>query len=186
MKNYYQILGLDQNATLEQIKKAYRTLAKKWHPDKNPDPRARAVFIALTEAYQVLGDEDMRVLYDLKLGRQRSREAMLRQKEENYREWFDRYQEQAHRQAEDYAGSSFSDFEQSPIYRTAMVLNKVYDYIFFGIGLVMTLGPGTMWYIRESNLPDGRPWHHMIGPSVLGMVFTYGIYHFLFKNKDDE
>lgn len=55
----YDILGIPLNATDDEIKLAYRKLAREWHPDKNPDdPEAAAKFILLTKAYQALSDEE--------------------------------------------------------------------------------------------------------------------------------
>ena len=51
MNNYYQILGLDSNASIDEVKKAYKKLAIKWHPDKNSSPEATEKFRQITEAY---------------------------------------------------------------------------------------------------------------------------------------
>lgn len=64
MKNYYQILGVDHNASAEEIKKAYRNLALKWHPDKNKSLQASAKFKEISEAYQVLSKQNKRMEYD--------------------------------------------------------------------------------------------------------------------------
>jgi len=63
-KDYYAILGVPRNATLEQIKEAYRRLAKEYHPDKNPSPEAEERFKLINEAYQVLSDPAKRAEYD--------------------------------------------------------------------------------------------------------------------------
>ena len=55
-KNYYQILGVSKKATDEDIKKAYRKMALKYHPDKNSNPGAEAKFKEIAEAYDVLRD----------------------------------------------------------------------------------------------------------------------------------
>ncbi|GAB3815143.1 DnaJ C-terminal domain-containing protein [Pontibacter rugosus] len=64
-KDYYKILGVDKKAAQSDIKKAYRSLAKKYHPDKNKDNKAAEdKFKDISEAYEVLGDEEKRRQYD--------------------------------------------------------------------------------------------------------------------------
>lgn len=64
-KDYYKILGVDRKATEEEIKRAYRKLALKYHPDHNPnDKTAEDKFKELNEAYQVLGDAEKKARYD--------------------------------------------------------------------------------------------------------------------------
>ncbi|MBD2481122.1 DnaJ C-terminal domain-containing protein [Planktothrix sp. FACHB-1365] len=64
-KDYYSILGLDKAATADDIKKAYRKLARKYHPDMNPgNKQAEASFKEVNEAYEVLSDTDKRGKYD--------------------------------------------------------------------------------------------------------------------------
>ena len=67
MKDYYQTLGVPENATSEQIKEAFRKLAFKYHPDKNPgsEKEAELKFKEINEAYAVLGNPDKRRQYDL-------------------------------------------------------------------------------------------------------------------------
>ena len=63
-RDYYVVLGVSHNATSEEIRSAYRVLAKKYHPDLNKDPGAEETFKQVNEAYSVLGDEQRRVAYD--------------------------------------------------------------------------------------------------------------------------
>src|SRR3954468_15016677 len=64
-RDYYEVLGVSKTATPEEVKRAYRKLAVKFHPDKNPeDPQAEDKFKELGEAYDVLMDEDKRAAYD--------------------------------------------------------------------------------------------------------------------------
>lgn len=63
--DYYAILEIDEDATLPMVKKSYRVLAKKYHPDLNPeDEEAAARFVQVNEAYGVLSDEKERAKYD--------------------------------------------------------------------------------------------------------------------------
>lgn len=65
-RDYYKILGVSKNASKEDIKKAYRSLARKYHPDLNPDDKmAEEKFKELQEAHEVLSDEEKRKTYDM-------------------------------------------------------------------------------------------------------------------------
>ncbi len=68
MKNYYEILNLKSTATADEIKKSYRTLAKKYHPDQNEgDKNIAEKFAEVNEAYTVLSNEEERKKYDERL-----------------------------------------------------------------------------------------------------------------------
>ncbi len=63
-KDYYEILGVDEDADQERIKKAYKKLAQKYHPDRSDDPDAEETFKEIGEAYAVLSDPEKRQKYD--------------------------------------------------------------------------------------------------------------------------
>ncbi len=63
-KDYYKVLGLPRSATEDEVKRAYRKLALKFHPDKNKSPGAEEKFKEIAEAYEVLGDKKKRDVYD--------------------------------------------------------------------------------------------------------------------------
>ncbi len=104
MSNYYEILGVSKNATADEIKKAYRTLAFKYHPDRNQgNAEAEEKFKQISAAYDVLGDEAKRRQYDMgystdSYGAARSQSQQYQRQyqytysnpfgDENFWEWF--------------------------------------------------------------------------------------------------
>ena len=63
-RDYYEVLGIAKNASGDEIKKAYRTLAPKYHPDVNKEAGAETKFKEINEAYQTLSDDKKRAAYD--------------------------------------------------------------------------------------------------------------------------
>ncbi len=115
-KDYYKVLGVDRKASADEIKKAYRKLAVKYHPDKNPGNKsAEEKFKEMNEAYEVLGNEEKRKKYD-ELGenwnqhQQHGREGNF-----DWSRWQQAGGRQRHTSAEDVFGDGgqFSDFFSS-------------------------------------------------------------------------
>lgn len=70
IKDYYKVLGVERTASATDIRRAYLTLMKKYHPDMNPnDPVAAEKVREITEAYHILGDLDNRLRYSILLSR---------------------------------------------------------------------------------------------------------------------
>ena len=63
-RDYYEVLGVERGADQEQLKKAYRRLARQYHPDVNKESDAEARFKEINEAYEVLSDAQKRAKYD--------------------------------------------------------------------------------------------------------------------------
>ena len=103
-KDYYRILGVARNASDDDIKKAYRRLARKYHPDVSKEPHAEERFKEVSEAYETLRDREKRAAYD-GLGTFRTGQ--------NFRpppDWFDRFGSQG---ADDLGGVDLSDLFES-------------------------------------------------------------------------
>lgn len=64
-KDYYKILGIQRQASAQEIKSAYRTMSIKWHPDKNPNADVTSVMQDINEAYAILKNEEKRKRYDM-------------------------------------------------------------------------------------------------------------------------
>lgn len=86
MVNYYRVLGVPQNASSSDIKKAYHQIARQVHPDKNPENRkaAEEKFKQVAEAYAVLSDAEKRNNYDMSRGNRIKREKKEDSRDKNY------------------------------------------------------------------------------------------------------
>jgi curved DNA-binding protein len=105
-KDYYQVLGVTRNADAEELKRAYRKLARKYHPDVSDEKNAEDRFKEVAEAYEVLRDSDKRAAYD-QLGRDYRTGQQFRPPPD----WAQRYRQAGGRRTSDVHG--FSDFFSS-------------------------------------------------------------------------
>jgi molecular chaperone DnaJ len=86
-KDFYEILGVAKNASKEEIKKAYRKLARKWHPDINPgNKEAEQKFKDISRAYECLGKDEKRKLYD-EFGEEGLQSGFDAEKAREYKQW---------------------------------------------------------------------------------------------------
>ncbi|HET6227249.1 MAG TPA: DnaJ domain-containing protein [Bacteroidia bacterium] len=82
--DYYKILEVRRDATLEEIKQAYRSKAKLVHPDVNDSPKAHELFTIINEAYEILTDRKKRLLHDVKLNYADATKAEITKKRQYY------------------------------------------------------------------------------------------------------
>jgi len=188
MKDYFAILGLSSDASEDDIKRAYRKQARAWHPDVNPAPDATARFVEINEAYEFLSDATLRKAYEWKQSNADADFDERVRREAVFRMWMADQQARSRTQAYQHAAMPFDKFEKSPIYRTAMHLNKVYNYVFLGVGICMIFLPVLSYFFQDPNLPeeDRVTFLGILFPMAVGGLFVYGIYYFLFKLNNDD
>jgi len=132
-QNSYEILGVSKNASPEEIKKAYRKLARKWHPDINPgNKEAEERFKEISRAYECLGNEEKRKLYD-EFGEEGLQTGFDAEKARQYKEWRSYQEGQGWKKAaqdfgqyhsyEDVFGDLFGFGAEKADYRTTLTTN---------------------------------------------------------------
>ena len=145
--DYYRILGVKQNATDDEIRKAYRRKAMEYHPDRNSSPDSQEMFIRITEAYEYLISHPYR--------RNITEEEVRR----NYQAWIDYRREEARRRAEAYAKASYSEFRKSPVYRSTTVIDGT--IVFLGLILatmvIFTTIYGYIYRMKVADSPKEEP-----------------------------
>jgi hypothetical protein len=188
LTNYFTILELTPQAGSEDVKSAFRHLAKKWHPDRNKDPHATRRFIEITEAYEYLMDDNRRSVHAFMLTNRQNVDEELERKARIYQEWYEQHSLRTRQRAEAYAKGGYSSFKKSPMYKAAMTVSKVYNYLFLLFCAVVLIAPILGWYNNSKNLPidERQSAAVLIVPIALGLIFAGFGYYYLFVLKTDE
>lgn len=140
--NYYSILGVPHTSTKKEIKKAYRKLALKTHPDQNKRSDAKEKFIEINEAYLILSDTDARKRYDIEYLRCYHKES--NNTDSNFRGGFrdenlNNWAENAKRQAKKYANMSFNKFSRLVRDITSETSFQILNICFSIVGILLVL-----------------------------------------------
>ena len=140
ISDYYKVLGLSQGSTADEIKKAYRKKARECHPDINPSPDAKDIFIRVTEAYEFLLTYREKIVSD----------------EESYQqvmeEWRKYRQDRSRRRARVYAQASYTRFKNTNFYKTTRIFDGT-TIIFSLIVSIMVLVITVLGYIYRIHHP---------------------------------
>lgn len=137
MSNYYDILGIKPTASITEIKEAYRTLAKKYHPDRNPSGKEQ--FTRVAQAYEVLSDPSARSAYDLRLKYMQGAQTIASKQTPNNKEW--RFDERELRRRK-YYDEHIRKYEKASAQRSQVaprVAYNEYRYWMFATPLAVAL-----------------------------------------------
>jgi curved DNA-binding protein CbpA len=156
--DYYNILSLPANASLEEIKIAYRKKARLYHPDINPSPDAKDLFISATEAYEFLISNHGKAAND---------DESYRQTMEDWRKY---RQDRSRRRATSYARTSYTAFKDSKFYKSTRIFDVTTIIISFATSIII-LGYTVFGYVfRLKNPIPG-----MEKPSVVAFILILGL-----------
>lgn len=161
---YHQILGVDENATLREIKKAYRKQAQLLHPDVNSSPDAHEQFVLLNEAYDYF--------QKVKSGKQPNRRRTTGRTQTNYqssRNWQAEERRRARERARKHAQMKYEEFVQTDYYKTSEAMHTVLDFsIFMMVLLLLTFVPAISIYYNGM--------YGLVGSGVMLLItFPYWI-----------
>ena len=162
--DYYEILGLPVNSSIDEIKKAYRKKARLYHPDINPAPDAKDHFISITEAYEFLMSYHENIKSDDKLYQQ----AM--------EDWRKYRQDRSRKRATVYARSSYGTFKNTKFYKTTRIFDGTTIVFSFAVSVIVLI-----YTIYGYNFRLKHPIPGLEKPSVfafvmfliLGMIFFF-------------
>ena len=140
INDYYEILGIQSNASIDDIKKAYRKKARLYHPDINPDPDAKDHFISITEAYDFLIANYQKIKTDDQI------------KQQAMDDWRKYRQDRSRKRASVYARSSYETFKSSKFYKTTRIFDRT-SIIFSFIVSIMVLTYTVYGYFFRLNHP---------------------------------
>lgn len=185
MTRSLQILGLKPGATDQEIRKAYRTLVKKYHPDRNPEPSAKVRFLEIQTAYEYLTNPHLRADQEQELRQERERRyTTQRHKEDVYRQWVEHQQRKARMRnaMEDvYRRGEFH------VPKWMKGINLFYNFLFIGLFALVVISP-IMKYIEELEFPEERRRSILffILPAAIGILFLCFAYYQWFIVKTDR
>jgi hypothetical protein len=127
LTDYYEILGLPTNSTIEEIKKAYRKKARMYHPDINPAADAKDKFICITEAYEFLIANHLKIKSD---------DQAYNQAMEDWRKY---RQYRSRKRATAYAATSYGAFKSSKFYKTTRIFDGTAIIFSFIISIMVLI-----------------------------------------------
>ena len=127
LNDYYEALGIPVNSSLEEIKKAYRKKARLYHPDINPSPDAKDLFISVTEAYEFLIANHEKI---------KNNDQAFNQAMEDWRKY---RQDRSRKRATVYAKGSYGAFKNTRFYKTTRIFDGTTLIVSFAISIMVLI-----------------------------------------------
>lgn len=150
--HYYQILGIDESASIDEIKRAFRSRAKDLHPDRNPRPEAQQQFIDLTEAYEFA------------IAAKTNRYKRYTSPFENAEKQRQQERAEAIKRAQAYARMRYEEFEKTEAFQTISALNIILDHFIFLFACTLLLA-----------VPVALTYFYTITGFILGLLFLLSV-----------
>jgi curved DNA-binding protein CbpA len=136
--DYYKVLNISENATLEEIKKAFRELAKEYHPDKNKSSDASVKFREVFEAYEILKNKITKDIFDERRRKfYNKKSAEFNNDKYTKSETYEYVKKEANKRAEYFSKMTFDDFLQSSLFMLKKATSKFALLLMFLFGLFM-------------------------------------------------
>jgi hypothetical protein len=164
LTDYYEILGLPINSSVDEIKKAYRKKARLYHPDINPAPDAKDHFISITEAYEFL------ISYHEKIN---TDDQAYQQAMEDWRKY---RQDRSRKRADIYSRASFVTFKNTKFYKTTRIFDGTTIVFSFAVSVMVLIYTVYGYTFRLKHPIPG-----LEKPSVFAfiMLLTLGMIFFI-------
>ncbi|GAF04598.1 DnaJ domain-containing protein [Saccharicrinis fermentans] len=184
VNNYYHILGITSNATVQQIKKAYRAKAKQYHPDINKAKDANEQFILLNEAYEYLLNTTGNSTNRIKRAQEKAEKQAKYQQQ-----WEQQERQKARERAQEHARMKYEAFLKSDVYKATEAINVIFDILLTGVILLLIVVLPILT-IREHGSKAILFWIFILLPSsplwfrfIVRLINSLNTKHISFKHK---
>lgn len=188
MKNYFAILELDETATGDDVRRAYRRLVKLYHPDAGGSEEDQGRFIEITEAYDYLVDPARRRRHAAYLVHRQTHTYTPAAREADYKAWVQREEMLARvRMKRKQQQMEEEAFKRSLAYKVLRGVNKIYNILFL-IFCTAVISIPIYKYFHQDDVPAVQQdtLAGILIPVVVGLGFSVVGYYYLFILKTDE